>query len=381
MRRNLLAGRGSLIRGVAAGAGMTAVVVWLMLWLVGAFQPKVDSRETAMLSRPRDGKPVAAVTRLEVPVTESAVGAIRPVHEVAVASKLLARVAEIHLRASDSVKAGDVLVRLEDADLKARKQQAEAAVAAAQAVRDQAKIEFDRVKKLREQNAASQLEFDRVNAQLLSAEADLKRAQQELKEAETVLSYATITSPIDGTVIDKLVEAGDTVAPGQVLAKLYDPKRMQLVASVRESLTHRLKIGQTIPVEIEALNLRCHGTVSEIVPEAASASRTFSVKVTGPCPEGVYPNMFGRLIIPLGEEQVLVVPAEAVRQVGQLDVVDVVDGDQLSRRSVQLGRRIDGDYEVLSGLREGEQVVVRGPDRPARQSSDSHHAPGAGREA
>ncbi|MBI4582208.1 MAG: efflux RND transporter periplasmic adaptor subunit [Planctomycetes bacterium] len=350
---------GPVVRGVLLAVGMTAVVVVLMLWLIGTFHPKVDRSAAGLVGgRPLGDRAVEPVISVTIPLTESAVGAIRPVHEVEVASKLLAKVAQIKLRAGEAVEAGEVIVRLEDSDLRARKDQSAAAVAAARAVRDQAKIELERVQKLREQNAASQIELDRVNAAMLSAQADLERAEWQLTEAETILAYATLTSPIDGIVVDKRVEAGDTVTPGQILAKLYDAKRMQLVASVRESLTHQLKVGQTIAVEIDALRLECHGQISEIVPEAESASRTFAVKVTGPCPKGVYPNMFGRLIVPLGEQQVLVVPRVAVRQVGQLSVVDVVEGESLRRRSVQLGRELDGGYEVLSGLREGEKVAT-----------------------
>ena len=91
---------------------------------------------------------------------------------------------------------------------------------------------------------------------------------------QATLDWATIRSPIDGTVIDKKVDVGDMVTPGQMLVTLFDPKRMQLVASVRESLTHRLQVGQEIGVRVEGLDKQCSGTVSEIVPEAQSASRT-----------------------------------------------------------------------------------------------------------
>ena len=99
---------------------------------------------------------------------------------------------------------------------------------------------------------------------------------------------------------------------------------MQLVASVRESIAHRLQEGEKIGVQVERLNKVCSGTVSEIVPEAQSASRSFQVKVTGPCPAGIYTGMFGRILIPLDEEEVLVIPARAVQNVGQLQLVNVV---------------------------------------------------------
>jgi RND family efflux transporter MFP subunit len=196
-----------------------------------------------------------------------------------------------------------------------------------------------------------------VNA-LKGAEANLARTRQALEEAQTILEYATIRSPIDGTVVDKRVNAGDTVSPGQVVVTVLDPRRMQLVASVRESLSRSLTVGGQVSVKVDVLDHACSGTVSEIVPESESASRTFQVKVTGPCPEGVYAGMFGRLSIPVGEETVLLIPREAVRTIGQMDVVDVAVDGVRQRRAVRLGRTIDGQFEVLSGLIAGEKVVV-----------------------
>jgi hypothetical protein len=101
--------------------------------------------------------------------------------------------------------------------------------------------------------------------------------------------------------------------------------------------------------------------VSEIVPEAQSASRSFQVKVTGPCPTGIYSGMFGRILIPLDEEEVLVIPREAVRHVGQLELVEVVDRGLAARRAIRTGRTFGEDVEVLSGLREGEKVALPAP--------------------
>jgi RND family efflux transporter MFP subunit len=285
------------------------------------------------------------------------------VHETSVASKLLAKVVAINVQAGQSVHKGDVLVRLEDEDLQARLEQAEATLASAVAARDQAQIEHQRVQRLFEQNAAAKIELQRAATALKSAEAEVERAQQARREAETVLDYSTIRSPLDAIVVDKQVEAGDTAQPGQVLVTLYDPSRMQLVASVRESLTHRLKIGQSIAVEVDALDKVCAGQISEIVPQADSASRTFSVKVTGPCPPGIYSGMFGRLLIPLDEQEVLVIPRTAVRRVGQLTIVEVADdsGSVLRRRAVQLGRTFGAEVEVLAGLRAGERVGLLRP--------------------
>lgn len=348
-----------IVRGAIVVVVVLAMVVLLMLWLMGTFHPKIapEAAPTTM-GRPLSGERVVPVEAVTVPVEETAVGSIQPVHRVDVASRLLARVLEIDVRAGQWVTKDQVLVQLDESDLKARLNQATAAVDAAQAAYDQAGIEIERVRRLRDQGAASQIELDRITADFRSAEAGLQRARELLTEARVMLDYATIRSPIDGTVVDKRVEAGDTVSPGQILLSLYDPHRMQLIASVRESLAHALETGENILVEIDALQLRCEGLVSEIVPEAEAVSRSFQVKVTGPCPPGVYPGMFGRLIIPLREETVLLVPKTAVRQVGQLRVVDAVQEDRLVRRAVTLGRDFDDRVEVLSGLRAGEQVAL-----------------------
>ncbi len=216
--------------------------------------------------------------------------------------------------------------------------------------------------------AVSQQEYDNKATALRLATADLSRAQETAKEAQATLQWATIRSPIDGMVIDKKVDAGDMATPGQVLVTLFDPKRMQLVASVRESLTRKLRVGQDIGVRIEGLDKECNGTVSEIVPEAETASRTFQVKVTGPCPTGIYSGMFGRILIPLEEEQVLAIPRRAVRKVGQLELVDVAEGGRPVRRAIRTGRALGERVEVLSGLREGEEVVLPAATKTAEEA-------------
>lgn len=351
----------NIIKITGIGIGFTAIVTVLIMALAGFFHPKVGDAiagEAEPLSR-RIGNAMLVEARLiTMPAVESAVGTIRAVHETAVASKLLAKVLEVRATAGRIVQKGEVLVRLDDQDLRAKLEQAAAAVNAAQAARDQAQVEANRVKSLVDQQVAAPIEFERAGTALKSADAQLEQARQARREAETYLEYATILSPLDGVVIDKKVEVGDMVAPGSVLLTLYDPTRMQLVASVRESLTQRLSVGQTIGVRIEALDKTCDGQISEIVPEAETASRSFQVKVTGPCPPGLYSGMFGRLLIPLDDEQVLVIPQGAIRRVGQLQLVDVAEDGLLYRRSVQIGRSFGDNIEILAGLRPGETVAL-----------------------
>jgi RND family efflux transporter MFP subunit len=347
----------SLMKWLLAVA-MTAVVTVMLLFLAGVFHNKVPSDVAEGKKRSAEGLKSVAARVLKQPRYETATGTVKPVHESAVAAKLLAKVLEINATAGQVVQKDQVLVKLDDADLQARLKQAEAGLASAQVRSEQTKTEFGRAEQLKSKKAISQTDFDAAQAAMKSAAAEFERATQAVKESQVMLDYATIRSPMSGTIIDKRVEVGDTVSPGQILLTLFDPTHMQMVASVRESLALKLKPGQLLPTRLDALDFDCEATISEVVPESDVASRSFTVKVTGPCPPGVYSGMFGRLMIPLDEEEVLVIPVAAVRKVGQLTMVDVVSDNSVSRRNVRLGRTLELDVEVLAGLVEGELVVV-----------------------
>jgi RND family efflux transporter MFP subunit len=337
---------------------MAAVVTVMLLFLAGVFHSKVPSDVAEGKKRSAEGLKSVAVRLLKRPRYETATGTVRPVHESAVAAKLLAKVLEINATAGQVVQKDQVLVKLDNADLQARLKQAEAGLASAQVRSEQTKAEFGRAEQLKSKEAISQTDFDTAQSAMKSAAAEFERAAQAVKESQVMLDYATIRSPMSGTIIDKRVEVGDTVSPGQILLTLFDPTHMQMVASVRESLAMKLRPGQLLPTRLDALDFDCEATISEVVPESDAASRSFTVKVTGPCPPGVYSGMFGRLMIPLDEEEVLVIPVAAVRKVGQLTMVDVVVDNSVSRRNVRLGRTLEADAEVLAGLDEGELVVV-----------------------
>jgi RND family efflux transporter MFP subunit len=357
------------IASIAVILAFSAGVVVLMLWLAGKFTPKVPIvSSTAQSQNQKIAGRIVKVQLIRLPLYESAVGTIRSVHETTIASKLLARVVEVNLKAGQNVHAGDVLVRLDDTDLRARLQQAKAAVASADAIHAQAVSDERRAAQLRKNNVVSQQEYEKNVTAVTSSAADLLRAQEAVKEMQAMLDWATVRSPLDGIVTDKKIDVGDMVTPGQVLLTLFDPKQMQLVASVRESLAYKLQVGQKIGVQVEVLKKICSGTVSEVVPEAQSASRTFQVKVTGPCPVGIYTGMFGRILIPLEEEQVLVIPRRAVRKVGQLELVDVIENGHVNQRAIRTGRSIEDNVEVLSGLSENEEVVVPGSTESTQES-------------
>ncbi|MFM8573963.1 MAG: efflux RND transporter periplasmic adaptor subunit [Pirellula sp.] len=335
-----------------------AAVAWMLLWAAGVFHPKVHSfADTAHREIPQEAhllelKPVA------IPRYETAVGTIQAVHEAAVASKILARIEEVNVTAGQKVRSGETLVKLQDQDLRARLGQVDSNLVAAQARQVQAQSEFQRANSLLAQSAISQSEYQSREADLRSANAEVQRAKQSIEEAKIQLSFATITAPFDGIIVDKQVKAGDTAVPGQVLFRIYDPTQMQLVAQVRESLALTLQPGQNIQASLDALNFETQATISEVVPQADSATHSFEVKVKGALPEGIYSGMFGRLKLPLGTEETILVPKSAITRIGQLAMINVAQDGHLSRRNVQLGREYGDQVQILAGARSGETIVL-----------------------
>jgi membrane fusion protein, multidrug efflux system len=342
---------------------LVALVVVLMLWLFGAFHPKVGTQPTAAPPKPATtGTATVAVRKVRVTDSETASGKVTPVHEAEVASQVMEKIVAINAKPGQQIKKGDVLVRLDDKVLQSRVQQAKAVLDATTAAVTEAKGEALRNQQLAGKGIVSQSDLDHAQTVLKTAEAARDGAEKAIHEAEATLAFATIRAPMDGTVIDKRVEAGDMAKPGQVLVTIYD--EMQVLANVRESLIGRIKEGQSIEVQIERCNLTCTGTVSEIVSEGDPLARTFPVKVVGECRPEVRKGMYAKLVIPLDPVELLVIPQSAVTRVGQLDTVIVVEGGGTERRTVQLGRTLTVDkremVQVLAGLREGEKVTDAG---------------------
>jgi len=353
-----------MTRWVRTGAILLASIcgiTMLLFWLAGGFREKIRPGPAQAGMRPLGGAPTATVRLTTVPLREEAVGTVRAAHETDVGAQIMARVLAVHIQAGQHVDKGEILLELAREDLEARLNQARAGVDASQASRDQAQTDHDRVARLHTQNAASEHEVASAANKLKSAKALHEQARGVLHETETVLEYATIRSPLTGVVIDKVVDVGDMVKPGQTLLRLYD--QLQLIATVRESLATKLKKGQQLPVTLVALDLHCSGIISEIVPETDVLSRAFHVKVTGPCPPGVIPGMFGRLYIPLGERQELRIPRAAVRRAGQIPYVyRVIGEDRVERTFVQIAAEDDEQVTIASGLSAGDRIVAD-PDK------------------
>ncbi len=349
------------------GAVITVLLMALVIALfAGVFSKKMPPGKVRLEKEKAGKRPVITVKEKEVEVYETAVGSIRALHETTVSARVLAKIVKAHVRAGMPVKKGQLLFELDDKDFKARVAQAKQAIEAAKANAAQAKLEMERAKKLFEKKMIPKNQWDRTRNAWKAAQAELERAKEALKEAETMLSFTKIKSPLDGVIVDKLADQGDMAAPGKPLVKLYDPKRMQLWAMVRESLAINLTPGMRVGVELPVLDRLCFGRVDEVVPATDVASRTFLVKVSGPCPPGLFKGMYGKLRLPVGKIKEIRIPLSAVGTVGQLTLVKVVNKkNEITRRFVRLGKKHrNGTVTVLSGLEPGERILrYFGPEK------------------
>ena len=349
-------------QAITIGVGCLALVV-ILLWMAGAFHSKIAPNDLAETTARRlaAGQPTGEIHEVTEHVVETFVGSISAERKTTVAPKILATIRQIAVNAGSTVKKGDLLVELDDRDLRTQVRQADEALRAAQSQMNNAATYFKRMKEALAGQAVSQTQYDQAATQYEVAQAEFARAQQQVKEAQVALSYSQILAPIDGRVVERLAEPGDTASPGVPVLTLYDPAALRLEAPVREDLATRLKVGDMLKVHIDALNLDLEGRIDEIVPQAEAMSRSFLVKVGLPRREGLYQGMFGRLLIPAGERRRICIPAAAIERIGQLQFVEVVGSDgTLEKRFIQTGSHGErGNVELLSGAKPGERVVLR----------------------
>lgn len=327
----------------------------VMAFIAGAFHTKVA--EVAGEPYAIEGEDVIA-SLTATPVTAPIPGTVNPTDETLIGSRLLAAVTQVRVRAGDSVKQGALLVELDDVALRAALKQREQAAESAVAALEEATRNRDRAVQLYENGNLSRADYDRAMTNHRVATAEAERAAQAADEARTQLSFTRITAPIDGRVVERLIEPGDTAMPGQPLLKLFNPGRMRVEAILRESLIRYVEPGNTLTAHIDALGVSLDSVVEEIVPTADPGSRTFTIKSLLPAVADLYPGMFARLAIPTGTRQRLLVPVGAIQRSGQLRFVYVREGEDVQRRFVRVGETYPGGVELVSGVRPGEVVIV-----------------------
>jgi multidrug efflux system membrane fusion protein len=326
---------------------------------------------------------------VEWPSVYEAAGTVRARTSAAISTRVIGYVREVRVRVGDRVAAGQTLVVIDARDLEAGYQQAAAAleearsavpeaengVAAAKASLDLAQVTYGRMEGLFKKASISNQEFDEASARRKLAQANyemamarrtqlgakIAQAEQGLRSAEVMRSYARIDAPFAGVVTDKPVEPGAMAAPGAPLLTIERDGGYRLEVPIEESKLGAVKTGMAVAITLDAVSGAVTGRVSEIVPAVDSASRAFTAKIDLPASQQLRSGLFGRARFPMGVRQTLAVPAAAVHERGQLLSVFVADGGVARARLVTLGEKSGDQVEALSGLSAGDRVVCPVP--------------------
>jgi multidrug efflux pump subunit AcrA (membrane-fusion protein) len=324
----------------------------------------------------------------EYPVLYEAVGTVQAGATVNVASKLMGTIEKVKVREGDQVKAGDVLIVVDQRQVDAGYRQAEAALAeaikaldAAVSSRDAAlaserlaRATYDRYENLRKEDSVSAQEFDEVEARYREAKAAASRAEAmvetataRIHQAQAGLASATvtrrdavITAPVDGVITSKLVDEGDLASPAKPLLSVDTTYGYRVDAILPENYFDEVKPGLSVRVTVPAYREEAvPGTLRTVVPAADQQSRSFLLKVTLPEDLPVKSGMFARVEVPVGRMSKMIIPSSAVVYQGQLTALFVLNDQGIARfRLIRLGKISQEGVEVLSGLEAGERFVV-----------------------
>lgn len=284
---------------------------------------------------------VASKTRV---ATEDVVGTVRAELRSVIEAKVSGKIEQMLVVPGQKVKRGELLASVDAREVQSRLDQA-------LAVRQQTEGDMKRFASLLEQKILSQSEYD-------IAQSKFRVADAAVKEAETMLGYTKVAAPFDGVITRKHADVGDLATPGKPLLEMEDSRTLRLEADAPEAVVGKLTLGDKLPVRISALETELTGVISEISPAADPGSRTFLVKLNLPPQAGLRAGQFGRVAMPVGETAALRVPAAAVVQRGQMELVFVVISNLAQLRIVKTGKRIGDEVELVSGVSAGEQIVV-----------------------
>lgn len=289
----------------------------------------------------------AVVEAREVPLTYPAEAVVEAVRQATVAAQIQGRVVDVRVDAGQSVRKGDLLMRIDA-------REATEGAAAAQAQLVQAKANHERTMNLFLQKFVSAAALDK-------AEADLKAAQAAAAASGATVSHAEVTAPIAGIVSQRQTELGEMATPGKPLVTVYDPKGLRVIASIPQYKLADVKRGGRARLEFPESGLWLDASRVEILPTADAKSHTVTARLYLPEEAaGVLPGMAARAHFVTGKGKKLTVPPQAVIRRGEVTGVYVVDAQDTPKlRQVRIGEMLgNGEIEVLAGLSPGERVSL-----------------------
>jgi HlyD family secretion protein len=309
------------------------------------------------------------VAEYTVENTVTATGTIEPVETVEVGTQVSGKVEKIYVDFNDVVKKGQLMAELDKQTLNQSLSRAKASLTSAESQLNYAKLTYERTKQLYEANAATLAAYQESQNAYTQAQMSKRNAQAAYDQAMVDLGYAEIYSPIDGIVLDRAVEVGQTVAASFSTPTLFtlanDLTKMQVEADVDEADIGQVKMGQRVTFTVDAyMDDVFEGTVNQIrmKPTTTSNVVTYTVIIDAPNPDQkLFPGMTASVTIVTEEQTGLAVPAEAFN----------FTPDEQVLKAIRKAEKPEGQRPEPPKMQEGEPQDNDMPPRPGPH----HHGP------
>lgn len=343
--------------------------------LMGACSP---AHEAGPVVRPEvSGVQVDQVRVTSVPESYETTGTVVPRSSSTISSRVMGSVTSLLVKEGQPVKAGQLLLTIDDRDLREKVRAAEEAhneavhaLESARKEEDLATKTYERYRNLHDEKAITTQELDNVAARANQAlhsvqqiEAMVKRTEASLQEARIFLGFSRVTSSIDGIVTGKMIDVGSMASPGVPLLQLEDRASRLVEAGFEERILNSVREGMEVRVRVPSNAEETAGKIVEVVPTVDPRTRTFVVKIEVPGLD-MRTGQYGTVRFQSGTRDLLLVPASAIVTRGQLTGVFRVDeNDHVIYRLIRAGRPYGEMVEVLSGLAAGDTIIVGNLDR------------------
>lgn len=352
---------------IVAVAAIAALAVWL---LSGGKKEEKITFDTA------------AVAPANIMNSITATGTIEPVTSVTVGTQVSGIVSKLFVDYNSVVKKGQVIAELDKTNLMSQLNTAKTQLATAQSQLNYQTANYKRYKTLFEKGLVAADDFDNAKLSYTQAKEQVASAKEEVQRAQTNLGYATITSPIDGVVLSKSVEEGQTVAASFSTPELFtiaqDLTNMQVVADVDEADIGDVKEGERVTFTVDAYpDDTFEGEVKQVRQEATTTNNVVTYEVVISAPNAdlkLKPGLTANVTIYTAERKgVLSVPSKALRftpqkeTVGKMKIVDVanaknkvwtIEGYSIVAHKVNIGMTDGTNTQIVGGIAEGTKVVT-----------------------
>ena len=348
---------------------LTAVlVIALGGWWAAHYLRAPAPRNAGSAVRPTAG--VAKVTREDLAQAVTIAAEFRPYEEVTLHAKVSGYVSKMNVDFGDQVKAGQLLATLEVPELQAELETARAAKQKAEADYNNAHLIYSRLVAVNQDhpNLVAQQELDTAQASDLTTTAAIAAAKANFEKFQAMLNYTQITAPFDGVVTHRYADPGTLIQAGTAsdtqvmpLVRVSDNYRLRLDFPVTVDFVKDIQTGAPVEVAVDSLNGKTFtGTISRFARQVDDNTRTMITEIEVPNPSlELMPGMYAKVRLKVAQRpQALAIPVEAVAGEKRPTVLVLNRDRRIEERPVRLGLETPEKFEVLSGLQEGDLVIV-----------------------